>query len=123
MSLTHSISSLRCRLCRNGLLNEYEVYDRETDPFGVPLEPVRRAYTWGYFFAKNKRHYADVLEMAGNIASRTDHDHKLLTFDNHADVGNLVRINGVFYRVTFTGEITPDCRILDLEVDQFEPSH
>lgn len=122
MALSHSVDALRCRLCRNGLLTEYGVYSRNTDAFGIPGQPQLHASTWGYFYAKNRRHFADVLEIAGNIASRTAQDHRLLAFDSNAPEGDLVLINGVFYRVASVREITQTCRFLTLEEEHFETS-
>ena len=122
MSLSHSIDALRCRLCRNGLLTEYGVYSRETDSFGIPGNPVLSAYTWGYFYEKNKRHYADVLEIAGSISSHSAQDHQLLAFDGNASEGDLVLIHDGFYRVASIREIVPDCRIFTLEVEHIAAS-
>ncbi len=123
MSLGSSIDSLRCRLCRNCLLHEYEVYSRQTDPFGAPAQPALYAFTKGYFYFKNKRHYAGILEIAGNIHSKNNYDARLLQFDRNASVGDLILIDGTFYRAASVREITPLCRIIDLEVEPIENSH
>ena len=54
------------------------MYSRDTDSFGIPGAPELYAYTRGYFFAKNKRHLADILEIAGHISAGTAHERKLL---------------------------------------------
>lgn len=122
MSLIHSIDALRCRLCRNSLLGEYEVYSRTDGQFGIPQAPVLCGSTVGYFFSKNSRHSAEVLEIAGNIAMNTLHSYRLLAFDGNASAGSLLLIGNVFYRVSFVREITQSCRILELEVESIEAS-
>ena len=122
MSLSHRIESLRCRLCRNGLLTGFGVYSRNTDSFGIPGVPQLRSHTLGYFYARNRRHFAGVLEIAGSIASRTAYDHQLLAFDGNASAGDLVLISNVFYRVESIRDITQNCHILTLEVEQIETS-
>ena len=114
---------LRCVLCRNGLLRGYEVYSREAGAFGVPGVPVLYAFTFGYFFMKNKRRFADILEMAGNIPARSSHDHMLLAFDENAAKDDLILADGEFFRVSFIREIGSGCRILELEVEPVEASH
>ena len=94
MALSESIDALRCRLCRNGLLREFEVYARETDRFGVPGRPALYAYTRGYFYSKHMRHLAEILEIAGNISERTGHSFRFLQFDDHAIAGDLILIGG-----------------------------
>lgn len=120
MALGNSIASLKCSLCRNGLIGQYEVYSRETDRFGTPGQPRLYALTSGYFYSKHTRHVSEILEIAGDICERTRHDFKLLAFDNNASPGDLVRINGSFYRVAFIREIVSSCRILDLEAERIE---
>lgn len=120
LALCTSVHSLKCRLCRNGLLGEYEVYSRETDRFGVPGQPQLYAFTNGYFYSRNTRHVADILEIAGEIQEKILHDNRLLQFDDNALIGDLILIRGVFYRVDFIREVYPSCRILDLEVEQVE---
>ncbi len=116
MSFINSVNSLRCTLCRNRLLGDYEVYSLPDGQFGVPGEPVYHSCTNGYFYAKNQRHLAEVLEIAGELTERTQHNYRLLTFDDAAQVGHLVLVAGVFYRVDNVRNILSSCRILELEV-------
>ena len=120
MALCSTIDSLRCRLCRNSLLGEYEVYSRETDSFGLPGPPQLYAFTVGYFYSKHTRHYAEVLEIAGDLHEKTGHDRRLLQFDENASVGDLILIDGVFYRVDFIRDIYSCCRLLELKEETVE---
>ena len=116
MALSHSVSSLRCRLCRSGLLTDYEVYCLPQGQFGLPGEPVLIEHTRGYFYQKNIRHFAEILEIAGDLAGRSDANGRLLAFDDNAAAGDLILIDGTFYRVCHVREVYPPCRILGLEV-------
>ena len=120
MALNTAVSSLRCRLCRNGLLDDFEVYSRSEGPFGTQLPPVLFAYTSGYFYSKNNRHLANVIEIAGYIPESTCHNFRLLAFDDNASAGDLILIGGVFYRAACVRDISPSCRIIDLEADSVE---
>lgn len=122
MTVFDGISSLRCRLCRNGLLREYEVYTRDSDALGVPLAPAFFSYTSGYFYWKNSRHIAGILELAGEIPQKSKYDAHMLVFDDNASVGDLILIDGVYYRVNYAREIFSSCRILDLEGERVEGS-
>ena len=123
MALCDSIHSLKCRLCRNGLLRDYEVYSRETDEFGVPGEPELFECTTGYFYTKNTRHYSGILEIAGEIQERKGHDFHMLVFDDNARCDNLILIDGTFYRVDSEREIYSSCRLLDLEAERIESQY
>ena len=120
MALCNSIASLRCSLCRNRLLGEYEVYSRETDRFGMPSPPQLYAFTCGYFYAGSTRHYSEILEIAVDIRGKTAHGFRLLQFDDNASLGDLILIGGTFYRVSFIREIYSSCRLLDLEAETVE---
>ena len=119
MPLRNSINSLRCTLCRNGLLDDYDVYTTQTGQFGVPGEPVLYARTNGYFYAKNQRHFAEVIEIAGDLAEKNRHNNRMIVFDDTAQPGNLVLVGGTFYRVDNIRVIMEPCRILELEVYHF----
>ena len=123
LALCSSIHSLKCRLCRNGLLGDYEVYSRETDSFGVPGTPQLFACTTGYFYSKHTRHHSGVLELAGEIHEKTGHDFRMLVFDDNAAVGDLLLIDGTFYRVDSARDIYSSCRLLDLEVERIESAN
>ena len=81
---------------------------------------LSKMLTNGYFYSRNTRHVADILEIAGEIQEKILHDNRLLQFDDNALIGDLILIRGVFYRVDFIREVYPSCRILDLEVEQVE---
>lgn len=117
LALSHCIDSLRCSLCRNGLLAQYGVYSRPTDRFGVPGQPLLSATATGFFYSKNTRHFPDILEIAGNIGSGRRYDFRLLEFGCVASDHSLILIDGSFFRVAQIRVISPSCRILDLEAD------
>ena len=123
MSLSCSMNSIRCALCRKGLLKVYEVYTLTYGQFGLPGEPVLCGHTRGYFYPKNSRHYGEVLEIAGDLPEKSGHGFRLLAFDDNAFYGSLIMINGIFYRVEYVRETVPPCRILDLEVCRIAASH
>lgn len=118
-SLTAGIYALRCNLCRNGLLTDYDVYRREEDEHGVPGAPVLVEVTSGYLYSKSVRHLAEILEIAGDIAGGTRHGLRLLAFDGNAEVDDLIDVAGVFYRVSHVADVLSLCRILDLEADGY----
>ena len=123
MYLTDTLCSLRCHLCRRGLLGSYQVYRRQEGQFGLPGSPVLHAATSGYFFAKRTRHYDEVLEIAGDLAERVKHDFRLLAFDDHAALNDLILIADVFYRVVFVRDLAASCRLLELEEEHCETPH
>lgn len=118
-SLTAGIYALRCNLCRNGLLTDYDVYRREEDENGVPGPPALADVTSGYLYSKSVRHLAEVLEIAGDIAERSRQGLRLLAFDGNAGTGDLLDVGGVLYRVSHVADVLSLCRILDLEADGY----
>lgn len=118
--MREKICRLRCVLCRYGLLKTYSVYLVPVDEYGAKGTPELIAYTAGYFYSKHTRHYSGVLELAGEIQERKGHDFRLLVFDDNASVGNLILIDGAFFRVDFARVIDGSCRLLDLEDEQIE---
>ena len=91
------ICRLRCVLCREGLLQTYNVYD-------VPVDESRL----GSF----------ALEIAGNLLKGGGKTRRLLTFDNPltCKVGDLVSIGAAFYRMTAIESVYGLYHVIELEV-------
>ena len=47
----------------------------------------------------------------------------MLVFDDNAAVGDLILIDGTFYRVDSARDIYSSCRLLDLEVERIESAN
>ena len=96
------ICRLRCVLCREGLLQTYNVYDVPVDEFGAQGVPVLYSTVKGFYYAKGSRLGSFALEIAGNLLRGGGKTRRLLTFDNPltCKVGDLVSIGAAFYKMT-----------------------
>ena len=96
------ICRLRCVLCRNGLLQVYNVYDVPVDEYGAQGVPVLYTTVKGFYYAKGSRLGSFALEIAGNLLKGGGKTRRLLTFDNPltCKVGDLVSIGAAFYKMT-----------------------
>ena len=96
------ICRLRCVLCREGLLQTYNVYDVPVDEFGAQGVPVLYSTVKGFYYAKGSRLGSFALEIAGNLLKGGGKTRRLLTFDNPVTckVGDLVSIGAAFYKMT-----------------------
>lgn len=112
------ISRLRCVLCREGLLQTYNVYDVPVDDYGAEGTPVLYTSVKGFYYAKGSRLGSFALEIAGNLLKGSGKTRKLLTFDNPVTckVGDLVSIGDAFYRMTAIESVYDLYHVIELEV-------
>lgn len=112
------ISRLRCVLCREGLLQTYNVYDVPVDDYGAEGTPVLYTTVNGFYYAKGSRLGSIALEIAGNLLKGSGKTRRLLTFDNPVTckVGDLVQIGGAFFRMTAIESVYDLYHVIDLEV-------
>ena len=61
------INRLRCVLCREMLLQVYNVYDVPVDEYGAQGAPVLYTTVNGFYYAKGSRLGSFALEIAGNL--------------------------------------------------------
>ena len=96
------ICRLRCVLCRNGLLQVYNVYDVPVDEYGAQGVPVLYTTVKGFYYAKGFRSRSLALEIAGNLLKGSGMTRRLMTFDEPVTckVGDLVSIGAAFYKMT-----------------------
>lgn len=123
---TAGAKRLKCRLCRRGLLQKYNVYD-------LPEEgaPILYSVVNGYFYRKGSRHSAEVLEIAGNLSEKSAYTCRMIAFANDdgtpgCKVGDLIEVGGIgktVYKVAETNEIYDICYVLELEVWPYAISH
>ena len=111
------ISRLRCVLCRNGLLQVYNVYDVPVDEYGAHGTPVLYTTVKGFYYAKGSRLGSFALEIAGNLLKGSGKTRKLMTFDDPitCKVGDLVLIGGAFYRMTAIESVYGLYHVIELE--------
>lgn len=111
------ICRLRCVLCREGLLQTYNVYDVPVDEYGAQGVPVLYTTVKGFYYAKGSRLGSFALEIAGNLLKGGGKTRRLLTFDNPltCKVGDLVLIGGVFYRMTAIESVYDLYHVIELE--------
>ena len=111
------ICRLRCVLCREGLLQTYNVYDVPVDEYGAQGVPVLYSTVKGFYYAKGSRLGSFALEIAGNLLKGGGKTRRLLTFDNPltCKVGDLVLIGGVFYRMTAIESVYDLYHVIELE--------
>ena len=112
------ICRLRCVLCREGLLQTYNVYDVPVDEFGAQGVPVLYTTVKGFYYAKGSRLGSFALEIAGNLLKGGGKTRRLLTFDNPltCKVGDLVSIGDAFYRMTAIESVYGLYHVIELEV-------
>ena len=112
------INRLRCVLCREGLLQTYNVYDVPVDDYGAEGTPVLYTSVKGFYYAKGARLGSFALEIAGNLLKGSGKTRKLLTFDNPVTckVGDLVSIGDTFYRMTAIESVYDLYNVIELEV-------
>lgn len=108
---------LRCVLCRNGLLQVYNVYDVPVDEYGAQGVPVLYTTVKGFYYAKGSRLGSFALEIAGNLLKGSGMTRRLMTFDEPVTckVGDLVLIGGVFYRMTAIESVYDLYHVIELE--------
>ena len=111
------ICRLRCVLCREGLLQTYNVYDVPVDEYGAQGVPVLYTTVKGFYYAKGSRLGSFALEIAGNLLKGGGKTRKLLTFDNPVTckVGDLVSIGAAFYRMTAIESVYDLYHVIELE--------
>lgn len=114
---------LKCAFCRRGLLGTAEVYRREESENGTFGEPVLLTTVRGCFYRKGERHAAEVIAVAGEIDRAVETDCRLVVFDNGGAVGNLVRMDGVWYRLTRIRPVASLCLIWELEAYPYADLH
>ena len=112
------ICRLRCVLCREGLLQTYNVYDVPVDEFGAQGVPVLYTTVKGFYYAKGSRLGSFALEIAGNLLKGGGKTRRLLTFDNPVTckVGDLVSIGAAFYKMTAIESVYGLYHVIELEV-------
>ena len=112
------ICRLRCVLCREGLLQTYNVYDVPVDEFGAQGVPVLYTTVKGFYYAKGSRLGSFALEIAGTLLKGSGKTRRLLTFDNPVTckVGDLVSIGDAFYRMTAIESVYGLYHVIELEV-------
>ena len=112
------INRLRCVLCREGLLQTYNVYDVPVDDYGAEGTPVLYTTVKGFYYAKGSRLGSFALEIAGNLLKGSGKTRKLLTFDNPVTckVGDLVSIGDAFYSMTAIESVYDLYHVIELEV-------
>lgn len=122
---TKRIGRLRCVLCREGLLQSYNVYDVPVDEYGAEGTPVLYTSVKGFYYAKGSRIGSFALEIAGNLLKGGGKTRKLLTFDNPVTckVGDLVSIGDAFYRMTAIESVYDLYHVIELEVYESGISH
>ena len=111
------ICRLRCVLCREGLLQTYNVYDVPVDEYGAQGVPVLYTTVKGFYYAKGSRLGSFALEIAGNLLKGGGRTRRLMTFDDPitCKVGDLVLIGGVFYRMTAIESVYDLYHVIELE--------
>ena len=119
------ICRLRCVLCREGLLQTYNVYDVPVDEYGAQGVPVLYTTVKGFYYAKGSRLGSFALEIAGNLLKGGGKTRRLLTFDNPVTckVGDLVSIGDAFYRMTAIESVYGLYHVIELEVYEGGVSH
>ena len=119
------ICRLRCVLCREGLLQTYNVYDVPVDEYGAQGVPVLYTTVKGFYYAKGSRLGSFALEIAGNLLKGGGKTRRLLTFDNPltCKVGDLVSIGAAFYRMTAIEPVYDLYHVIELEVYEGGVSH
>lgn len=122
MSIQNSVSRLRCNLCRRGLMNRFDLYRMDTGAFGAVGTPVLYDCVDGYFYDKNTRYSAEVLEIAGNLTGQIMHSCRMLVFENKGQADDLFHIDDTWYRVSVIRVILGALRILELEVYHYADS-
>ena len=112
------ICRLRCALCREGLLQTYNVYDVPVDEYGAQGVPVLYTTVKGFYYAKGSRLGSFALEIAGNLLKGGGKTRRLLTFDSPltCKVGDLVSIGAAFYRMTAIESVYGLYHVIELEV-------
>ena len=112
------INRLRCVLCREGLLQTYNVYDVPVDEFGAQSVPVLYTTVKGFYYAKGSRLGSFALEIAGTLLKGSGKTRRLLTFDNPltCKVGDLVSIGAAFYKMTAIESVYDLYHVIELEV-------
>ena len=116
--MRNKICRLRCALCREGLLQTYNVYDVPVDDYGAEGTPVLYTTVKGFYYAKGSRLGSFALEIAGNLLKGGGKTRRLLTFDNPltCKVGDLVSIGDAFYRMTAIESVYDLYHVIELEV-------
>ena len=119
------ICRLRCVLCREGLLQSYNVYDVPVDEYGAEGTPVLYTTVKGFYYAKGSCLGSFALEIAGNVTKSGDKTRRLLTFDNPVTckVGDLVSIGDAFYRMIAIESVYDLYHVIELEVYEGGVSH
>lgn len=116
--MRNKICRLRCALCREGLLQTYNVYDVPVDDYGAEGTPVLYTTVTGFYYAKGSRLGSFALEIAGNLLKGGGKTRRLLTFDNPltCKVGDLVSIGDAFYRMTAIESVYDLYHVIELAV-------
>ena len=111
------INRLRCVLCRNGLLQTYNVYDVPVDDYGAQGTPVLYTTVTGFYYAKGSRLGSFALEIAGNLLKGGGKTRRLMTFDDPltCKVGDFVSIGDAFYRMTAMESVYDLYHVIELE--------
>ena len=111
------INRLRCVLCRNGLLQTYNVYDVPVDDYGAQGTPVLYTTVKGFYYAKGSRLGTFALEIAGNLMKGGGKTRRLMTFDDPltCKVGDFVSIGDAFYRMTAMEPVYDLYHVIELE--------
>ena len=119
------ICRLRCVLCREGLLQTYNVYDVPVDEYGAQGVPVLYTTVKGFYYAKGSRLGSFALEIAGNLLKGGGKTRRLLTFDSPvtSKVGDLVSIGAAFYKMTAIESVYDLYHVIELEVYEGGVSH
>ena len=119
------INRLRCVLCREGLLQRYNVYDVPVDDYGTEGTPVLYTTVTGFYYAKGSRLGSFALEIAGNLLKGGGKTRRLLTFDSPVTckVGDLVSIGDAFYKMTAIESVYGLYHVIELEVYEGGVSH
>ena len=104
-------------LCREGLLQTYNVYDVPVDDYGAEGTPVLYTTVTGFYYAKGSRLGSFALEIAGNLLKGSGKTRKLLTFDDPitCKVGDLVSVGDAFYRMTAIESVYDLYHVIELE--------
>lgn len=110
------MEALRCRLCRRGLLQAYEVRRAAADSFGQIGAPVVCGTELGYFYRLSRQRPADVLEIAGQMNRTDGRMYRMLAFSGTARIGDLLSIGNNLFRVADCQTLLADGRLLTLEV-------
>ena len=112
------INRLRCVLCREGLLQTYNVYDVPVDDYGAEETPVLYTTVKGFYYAKGSRLGSFALEIAGNLIKGGGKTRRLLTFDNP-----VTSIGDAFYKMTAIESVYGLYHVIELEVYEGGVSH